>query len=100
MSVKSSLKDEVVLESESKQKVIDYAKEKGWFHWHIMFVNRCGCPDSLFIRKGEVVFVEFKRPVGGKVSPLQKKVIARMKRAGANVYIIKGLTSHVREIFD
>ena len=93
MSPKSSLKINraTVLESEEKKDIIDYARSRGWLHRHVEFVNRVGCPDSIFIREGRTVWVEFKRPVGGRLAQLQKKTIKKLKKWGAEVYVLREL---------
>ena len=49
-----------------------------------------GVPDMLFIfPSGETIYIEFKSPKGtGKLSTLQVKTIARLKKQKVNVYVI------------
>lgn len=46
-----------------------------------------GVPDRIILYNGYTVFVETKAP-GGKPRPLQKKIQAQMKKAGAEIHNI------------
>lgn len=49
-----------------------------------------GWPDRLVLLPGGVVvFVELKRPKGGKFEPMQPHVLRWLKNAGFNVYVIR-----------
>ena len=62
---------------------------KGWC-LKIPAVYHEGIPDRLVILpKGKIVFVELKRPRGGKLSPMQKYTIGKLKDLGCKVYILK-----------
>lgn len=48
-----------------------------------------GIPDRLVILPhGVVVFVELKRPKGGRLSEMQKYQIGVLKKLGCNVYVV------------
>lgn len=49
-----------------------------------------GVPDRIIIGPFGVVFVEVKRP-GGRLRPLQRAVIAKMRNHGADVRVIDSL---------
>lgn len=51
-----------------------------------------GVPDRIVILKGEVFFVELKRP-SGKTRKLQDAMIRKMRAAGATVYIVKTMNN-------
>ena len=57
---------------------------------------RAGQPDCQIIYKGRVVFVELK--AGASVSDAQHKRHAELRRAGAEVYVIRSIAS-LRQVF-
>ena len=68
-----------------QRKLTQYYAEEGW-------------PDRLIVwpdGRGTTDWVELKRPVGGKLEPRQKIIIARLKDCGANVVVL-----HTRELVD
>lgn len=49
--------------------------------------NNRGVPDRIFIRDGQIFFIEFKAP--GKIpTMLQKHIIGLMKLYGADVFVV------------
>lgn len=46
-----------------------------------------GVPDRVLIAPARTLFAEVKRP-GGRLRPLQRAVVARMRRHGADVRVI------------
>ena len=74
-------------ESKVERDVTAYAKRQGWLAIKIVSPNFAGLPDRLYIRDGEYVFVEFKRP-GGKLRKLQVQVRKLLRRHGAVVLCI------------
>lgn len=77
-------------ESYIEKSCINYAKSKGWLTHKFVSPNNKGVPDRLFIKKGYVLFVEFKS-TKGKVTPLQKLVIDTLVKSGARVEIINNI---------
>ena len=68
-----------------QRKLTQYYAEEGW-------------PDRLIVwpdGRGTTDWVELKRPVGGKLEPRQKIIIARLKSCGANVVVL-----HTKELVD
>ena len=55
-----------------------------------------GVPDRVIIAEGRVVFVELKQE-DGRLRPMQKVMIRRMQRAGADVRVVYGAAG-VREL--
>jgi len=51
-------------ESSLERSIIRKAKELGWLVRKVQWLGRAGAPDRLFVRNGEVVFVELKREGG------------------------------------
>jgi len=47
-------------------------------------------PDRIFIKDGNVMFVEFKAP-SKKPTPLQAHIILEMKSYGANVWVVDNM---------
>jgi hypothetical protein len=73
------------VERKGEQKVVDYAVAKGCLILKLNVFGRRGWPDRLFIYKGKVFFVEFKR-VGEEPSKLQQEIHARIRQHGVTVY--------------
>jgi len=78
----------MTLEASIEGKVVKAAQDAGWFVRKLSWIGRVGAPDRLFIRDGRVVFIEFKRPGRGRLSPRQKAELERMAAAGAEVHVI------------
>jgi len=76
----------MVLEKDIEKKAVAAAKRNGWLSYKFSSPAHRGVPDRLFIKGGNVVFIEFKRP-GGKASKLQELVMQTMRDAGAEVYV-------------
>lgn len=78
------------LESGLESKCKYYAESKGWLSYKFTSPGNRGVPDRIFIRDGQVLFVEFKAE-GKKLDPVQKMVIDRMQYKGAEVAVIDNL---------
>lgn len=74
-------------ESEIEKKVVDYAKAKGCLVYKFVSPSQRGVPDRIFIRGGEIFFVEFKAP-GKKPTKLQDKIFSKIREELFEVYII------------
>ena len=49
-----------------------------------------GIPDRLVVMPGgKIAFVELKRPIGGRLAPMQKYQIAKLKKLGCLVRVVK-----------
>lgn len=81
-----------MLEATIESCTIEYAENRGWWHRKCSWLGRRGAPDQLFVRDTVVLFVEFKKP-GKKPERLQQKEHDKLKRKGANVYVIDSLAS-------
>ena len=73
-------------EQSVESKVVTYAKSKGYWSAKVTFPGHRGAADRLFIRYGDVFFIEFKRPKGGKISALQRKFYETMAEHDIDVY--------------
>lgn len=78
-----------LLEKDVRDASVRYAKRKGVFHKRMHFGagTARGWPDDLFVSSGKHLWVEFKRP-GAIATPLQLKIHADMRAAGAVVHVV------------
>lgn len=76
----------MTIEDDIETKVVHEAELAGWFVRKLGWVGRTSAPDRLFIKKGRVVFIEFKAP-GKDANPTQAKEHDRMRDKGAEVYV-------------
>lgn len=77
-------------ESEIEKKVSEYAKAKGWLVYKFVSPSQRGVPDKIFIRGGEIYFIEFKAS-GKKPTKLQDKVFSKIRGELFEVYIIDNI---------
>lgn len=81
------MKPQVIKESKIEKAVSDYAKSLGFLHYKFLSTQN-GVPDRIFISpNGFVFFIEFKAP-GEEPRLLQQVVINKIRRKGAEVYVI------------
>lgn len=85
-------------ESTVKSKVINYSKELGWITYPFTSPGNLGVPDTLFMKLGVVIFVEFKRP--GEV-PRKSQINAFNKIRSQNipVYVVDSVLAG-KTVFD
>lgn len=76
----------VQYEAPIQSKYIKKLREAGWFVTKIMKTSTNGIPDTMCIKSGRVVFVEYKKP-GGKLSPLQEYMIKKLQAEGMEVIV-------------
>lgn len=74
-------------ESEIEKKVVEYAEAKGWLVYKFVSPAQRGVPDRIFIRGGEIFFIEFKAP-GKKPTKLQDKIFSKIRDELFEVYVI------------
>jgi hypothetical protein len=79
-----------VLEKSIEAAGCNYAKSRGWCEFKTASPGRPGFPDRTYVRRGVVLFVEWKRP-GGVLSKLQIVVHRELREHGANVHVIDNL---------
>lgn len=72
-------------------------KQRGGINRKCVWQGRTGAPDRLFILKGQMFFVEFKAP-GEKLRPDQEAEIAKLRLAGATVFVIDSIEG-VNDVF-
>lgn len=78
------------LESEIEGPAKQYAKARGWFTCKLMKCDINAMPDDLFIRNGQVIFIEFKRP-GEDATEQQKKRHKQIRKHGIPVHVVDDL---------
>ena len=75
------------LELSVETSAVAMARAAGWWASpKLQFAGQRGAPDRMFIKAGRVVFIEFKRPSGGKKAVAQKRLAREMTQAGAEVF--------------
>ena len=76
-----------VLEKQIEARVCDYAKTKGMMVYKFTSPARAAVPDRLFIYKGRVFFIEFKRK-GQKPTAAQEREHHRLRQQAINVFVV------------
>ena len=79
-----------MLESKIQASCLKYAKSKGWYVLKIIKCNVNGFPDSVILKDGKTIFVEFKSLIG-KQSELQKYQQKQLEAQGFKYYLINNL---------
>lgn len=74
------------LETSVEVPVVARARGAGWFVRKVKWLCRKGAPDRIFAKDGRVVFIEFKRPSGGRRSAHQKREIRMLNEMGIEAY--------------
>lgn len=80
--------DEKTLERSVEQRLVRRCKEEGILCLKITEAK--GWPDRELIGFGRVMFVELKRPRGGRLSPMQRYVQADIAAHGVQPITVKG----------
>ena len=65
------------LEKDIERKVVLWAKNNNFITYKLHGNNQWGIPDRLFGYKGNIIFIEFKRPVTGGVLSFSQKTQQR-----------------------
>lgn len=73
------------LERDIEDAAVRWARLRGWFTRKYKGPGRRSHPDRLFVRRGVVIWIEFKR-LGKEPTELQWKEIREMQAHGAIVY--------------
>lgn len=61
-----------VLEIDIETLVCNWARDQGWLVAKLQWVGQTGWPDRFFLRNGIHIFIEFKKPKGGRIAPKQQ----------------------------
>lgn len=78
-----------MLERSVEAGLVEKVKRRGGLCYKFVSPGCSGVPDRLIIYKGKVTFVELKQTYG-RLSPIQKRTIERMRYHGATVYVVYG----------
>ena len=84
-------------EKQIEKKVCEYAESLGWLQYKFKSANHKGVPDRIFMRGGEVLFIEFKG-TGKYPTKLQCKIRDDIEEKGIDVFIIDSVQDG-KEIF-
>lgn len=76
----------MIRERDIEAKVVKWAKQHGWLSYKFVSPSQRGVPDRIFIKHGDVIFIEFKAP-GKHATPLQRHTMAKMLDQGCDVRI-------------
>jgi hypothetical protein len=76
------------LESQIQRRVVEFARHRGVIARKLSFGE--GWPDYMFLWKGAILFIEFKRP-GERPGPLQVYVIDLIRKQGFEVILVDNL---------
>ena len=77
------------LEREVEGYLVKESVKRGWLAVKFLPDQKKGMPDRLLILpRGRVVWVEVKRPKGGRLSPMQKYQHAKLRSLGHEVYVV------------
>lgn len=60
-----------MLEISVEDQVCEWASKNGWLVAKLQYLGNTGWPDRFFLKNGHHVFIEFKRPKGGRREPKQ-----------------------------
>lgn len=100
MRIKSKQYKPKITENHIKKDVKQYLSYKGWYHFYLLAGMGAykGSPDIISIKDGRVLFLEIKKPVGGKQSDHQKKFQEDTEEHGGEYYIIRNLDDLIKII--
>ena len=88
-------------ESEIEHKVVAYAVKKGWLTRKLCAISHRGMPDRILMKKGCVMFIEFKAP-SREPTKRQEREHAVIRGAGHQVYVIDDIEEgkHIIDVYD
>lgn len=78
--------------------VVRYAKSLGWLAWKMKIEGINGCPDYAFMRRGVIIWIEFKAP-GEKPTAQQVLRHEELRAQGFDVHVIDNADAG-RALFD
>jgi hypothetical protein len=79
-----------MLESEIKRRGTKLLESWGWMIIHLIQTNTNGIPDTLCMRAGHAIFIEWKQP-GKKPEPLQFYRHQKLKEQGFTTLVVTDL---------
>ena len=90
MSTHSDRVGRVDRESKVEKEACEYAERRGWMVVKLMMCSIDSMPDRMFLRKGVVIFIEFKRP-GKEATVKQAKRHRDIQAKGIKTYVCDDL---------
>ena len=75
-----------VKELDIEEAVCRWAEADGWLAPKLQWLNQTGWPDRTFMKNGQVIWIEFKRP-GEHPSRKQDYWIAQIRKRNCNVFV-------------
>lgn len=81
-------------EKEIEKAVAKYAKSLNWQTYKFSPENQIGVPDRIFLKNGQIIFIEFKCSVG-KTTKMQDVVIKRLVKSGFQVYVVTSVNEGI-----
>jgi len=79
-------------ESDIEKEVSEYAEDQGFLVRKYNSPCVVGVPDRIFFGHGQVFLIEFKAPEG-KLSPMQKREITKIRAHGCRVFVVDNVDS-------
>lgn len=98
-TIKYKLTPRSISEKDIKKQVKDYLNLKGWFSFHLLAGMGAypGLPDRIAIKDGKVLFIEIKKPKGGRQSENQKIFQDNLEKANGNYLLVRCLDDLILE---
>jgi Holliday junction resolvase-like predicted endonuclease len=75
--------------------IVSYLKKQGYLVYKLITVSEAGVPDLIIHKQSHTFYIEVKKK-GGRLSPIQKYQIAKLRKTGIDVII----TDNLQEIKD
>ena len=87
-----------ISENEIKHQVKEYLDLKGWFNFHLIagMGSYPGLVDRIAVKGGRTLYLEIKKPIGGKQSENQKLFQENIEKAGEEYFIIRNLEDLIK----
>ena len=79
-----------MLESELKRKGTKLLESWGWMVIHLIQTNQNGIPDTLCLKNGRAIFIEWKQP-GKSPRELQTYRIRKLQEQGFKTFVVTDL---------
>lgn len=81
-----------LLEQDIEKPAVKYAESRGWKVRKVRWLCRRGAPDRFFVRRGRIIFIEFKAP-DEPLDTHQQIEIAELRLEGIEVFVVDNLRS-------
>ena len=78
------------LEKAIEKQACKWAESNGWLHYKMNVLGQRGWPDRVFIKKGKVLYVEFKAP-GKEPNPLQTYRLNSLRMKGVSAFWVSSV---------